>query len=368
MKRIIPLLLAALLLTACGATNQPAAPAPELEYMPLSHAAEFTVGRYDNGCSLITVGEDKYLVIPEGGEAPASAPADAVVLQQPIENVYLQATSAMDLICALDKLPSVRLSGTEQKGWYVPQAAEAMARGELLYAGKYSAPDYETILENDCGLAIESTMILHKPEVREQLNKLGVPVFVERSSYETDPLGRMEWIKLYGVLFGCEELAEQIYNEKLASISSVLDSAPTDKTVAFFSINSNGSVTVHKPGGYVSRMVEYAGGSYIPAAEDEEDNALSTMNMQMEAFFAEAKDADVIIYNSTIDGGISDISQLLDKSAVMADFRAVQTGNVWCTDRSLFQQSMSLSDMIADINSVLTEENPQNLTYLNKLS
>ena len=45
-------------------------------------------------------------------------------------------------------------------------------------------------------------MIYHSPEVKEQLEKLGVPVLVERSSYEQDPLGRMEWVKVYGALVG----------------------------------------------------------------------------------------------------------------------------------------------------------------------
>lgn len=60
-------------------------------------------------------------------------------------------------------------------------------RGKIAYAGKYSAPDYEKILSSDCGLAVESTMIYHTPEVKEQLERLGIPVLVERSSYEGHP-------------------------------------------------------------------------------------------------------------------------------------------------------------------------------------
>ena len=80
-----------------------------------------------------------------------------------------------------------------------------METRNLLYAGKYSAPDYELILSEGCDLAIESTMIYHNPEVKEQLQNFGVPVFVERSSYESHPLGRMEWIKVYGLLLGCPD-------------------------------------------------------------------------------------------------------------------------------------------------------------------
>lgn len=368
-KLVIPILLVSLILTACGAAQsatQAEGDAPER--VALSYAKEFTIDKYQGGSTLLTIGENRYLVVPENGECPEEVPEGTLVLQRPIENVYLQATSAMDLICAIDALGHVRLSGTQESGWYVPAAAEAMARGDILYAGKYSAPDYETILENGCRLAIESTMILHKPEVIEQLSKLGVPTLIERSSYENDPLGRMEWIKVYGVLFGKEELAERVFEEKTAAVRELLSSAPTGKTAAFFYINGTGSVTVHKPGGYVSRMVELAGGSYLPEGEAKNDSALSTENMQLEAFYAAARDADVLIYNSAIDGGITSLEELCAKCEVLHDFKAVREGNVWCTDRSLFQQSMSLGELIADMHAVFTEDETAKLRFLYKLN
>lgn len=47
--------------------------------------------------------------------------------------------------------------------------------GSNSFAGKYSAPDYELILSKNCDLAIESTMIYHKPEVKEKLEQFGIP-------------------------------------------------------------------------------------------------------------------------------------------------------------------------------------------------
>lgn len=49
-----------------------------------------------------------------------------------------------------------------------------MEEGKIAYAGKYSAPDYETIVSSSCELAVESTMIYHTPEVKEQLERLGI--------------------------------------------------------------------------------------------------------------------------------------------------------------------------------------------------
>ena len=156
-------------------------------------------------------------------------------------------------------------------------------------------------------------MIYHTPEIKEQLENLGIPVIVEYSSYEPHPLGRMEWIKLYGLLTGHEQEAEELFSEKADKVENLkIDDINPDekKSVAFFYITSNGYASVRKPNDYVSKMIELAGGEYIFTADDlnVDENALSTMNMQIESFYEKAKDADIIIYNSTIDGEFENVS------------------------------------------------------------
>ena len=336
----------------------------------LKYAKQFTIEDYGNGLQLITIAQDRqYLLVPEGAQAPAGVPEEVTVLQQPIQNIYLTATAAMDLFRALDGLDAIRLSGTKESGWYLPEARQAMETGDILYAGKYSAPDYELILAQQCGLAVESTMIYHNPEVKEQLESLGIPVLVDYSSYESDPLGRMEWIKLYGVLLGKEEEAARIFDEEVAAVQPVLNQTNTGKTVAFFYITNTGTVNVRKSGDYIAQLIRMAGGVYVPDNQNgDEENALSTMNIDMESFYAAAHDADVLIYNSTIDGELASLDELLKKSELLADFKAVQNGNVWCTGKNMFQSSMSQGRMIQEINAVLTQQAPDGLTYLYRLS
>ena len=331
--------------------------------MELSFAEQFTVDTFEGGLSLITIGgEDRYLVVPEGQQAPQTG-ADITVL----DSIYLVATSAMDFFVSLDALDTISLSGTRADGWYLDAAREAMTDGDIEYAGKYSAPDYEAICDADCDLALESTMIYHTPKVKEQLERLGIPVLVERSSYESNPLGRMEWIKLYGVLTGKEEQAEALYDEQLDALAPILDRPSTGKTAAFFYITANGAANVRKSTDYVAKMLELAGGKYI-FDDLTDDDARSTMNMQMESFYAGAKDADVLIYNSTIDGELQTLDELLAKSPLLADFKAVKNGNVWCTEQSLFQSAMGLGGMIQDFHAVFTGENTDDLHYLHQLT
>ena len=367
----------AVLLAACSPASEPVSGEPSAvswdsltveSGLDLQYADQFTVEYYTGGYALIHIvdGND-YLVVPENKPVPDGLADTTVVLTQPLDHIYLVATSAMDLFCALDSIGSIRLSGTDERGWYIDEAKAAMQNGAMLYAGKYSAPDYELIYAEQCDLAVESTMIYQSPEVKEQLERLGVPVLVERSSYESSPLGRMEWLKLYGVLLNREEAAEAIYQQALDSLRPVMEQENTGKTVAFFYINSNGSANVRKSNDYVAKMIEMAGGTYI-FSDLGNDNALSTMNMQMEMFYTGAKDADIIIYNSTIDRELHSIDELLVKSPLLADFKAVRNGDVWCTGQNLFQSTMGLGDMILDIHAVLTEEAPEPLTYLHRLT
>ena len=276
-----------------------------IDALDLKYADQFSVTYYgEEKYALVTIGEDeKFLVVPEEEQVPEDIPADITPLSRPLNNMYLAATSAMDFFCHLDAVDQITLSGTDSFGWYQEEPKKALEEGKMEYAGKYSAPDYERIVDKSCSLAIESTMIYHCPQVKEQLEKLGVPVLVERSSYEADPLGRMEWVKLYGVLTGKEGLAEKLFETEMKNLEGISDQKDTGKTVAFFYITSKGSANVRKPGDYVAKMIQMAGGNYVPQnAQAEEENALSTMNMEMEAFYDQAKDADYIIYNNTVYG------------------------------------------------------------------
>ena len=361
-------------LALVGCTAAPTAPADTDELVfdhayPLDYATQFTADCYADGSTLLTIpdAQAKFLVRPESAATPRTVPDGVTVLQQPVQNIYLVSTSVMDLFIHLDALDSIAMSGTRAEGWYLDEAKEAMQNGSIAYAGKYSAPDYEQILAANCGLAIENTMILHTPEVKEQLERFGIPVLVERSSYESSPLARMEWIKFYGILLGKREQAEQVFARQVERIAPLLDQPATGKTCAFFSITGNNLANVRKGGDYVSQMIGMAGGSYVFADLTDSGSSLSTMNLPLEDFYAGARDADVLIYNSTIEGVVHTTEELVAKCTLLADFKAVQNGQVWCTTQSFFQQSMALADFIEELRRVFTEDDPQGLTLLTKV-
>lgn len=364
-------LLIALLILMLG--TMPALAATEIpgltweRSMEKIYATEFNVDYYEGGYALIEVIDSaSYLVVPEGMPVPEGLDRSIRVLQQPLDRIYLQATSGMALIDRLDALDSIRLVGTRQNGWYVDNAVQAMEDGKILFSGSYSEPDYELMINEGCDLAIESTMILHTPKVQEMIELLGIPVFIEHASYENHPLGRTEWIKVYGVLLDKEEEAEAFFNSQASVIDEFAGIENTGKTVAFFYIASDGSVNVRASSDYVPAMIEIAGGNYIFEDISEPGSKRSAVGLTMEEFYNAAVNADYLVYNATIDDPIYTIDELVAKDPLFADFKAVQNGNVWCTGKYLFQATDIMGSLIVDFNHMLTGQD--DMTFLYKLA
>ena len=332
----------------------------------LEYAKMFKISLYGDNKLISICGGGNYLLMSSGEEPPAALPDNITVLKNTPHNVYLASTSAMDLVRAAGALDNIRMCSTNANGWYVDEAKEAIDRGSILYVGKYRAPDYETILSRGCDLAIENTMIYHEPAVKEKIEELGIPVMVEMSSYEPHPLGRLEWIRLYGVLFDKQSEADAYYDAQRRMTGAVMDKPSTGKSVAFFHVTAAGMINVRRPGDYISRMIDLSGGEYVIKAGNDNASLMSSMNMQMEDFYIQAKDADVLIYNSTIGGEISAVAELINKNELFAGFKAVQNGQVYCTTRNFFQQTTGMAQFMNDLSAVLTGSGEKTV-YLNRL-
>lgn len=337
--------------------------------MPLEYAQKFKIYNYSDDYRLLDINDGtQYLVVPEGKEAPENLDSDITVLQMPLDRVYLTATSVMSLYDSLDAIDQIRLSGTQAGGWYIDHAVSAMEAGDILFGGKYNEPDYELLISEDCDLTIESTMIFHSPKVKEMIEDLGIPVLVEYATYEPHPLGRVEWIKLYGVLTGKEQEAEERFEEQKEIVDEMGNYPNTGKTVAYFYVSSDGKVVVRDSSDYIARMIEIAGGQYIYTDLINEESSLSSVSMTLEEFYNNAIDADYLVYNATIDSPISSIDDLLAKSELFADFKAVKEGNVWCNDKKMYQSVDRIGDAIRDFHLILTNGDESRMTFMNKVN
>lgn len=327
---------------------------------------------------------------------------ELTVLQQPLTTTYVAASAVMAPLCDLGAVRQIRFSGLREEGWYVDEARAAMKEGTMLFAGKYSEPDYETLLREGCDLALESTMIYRAPEVTEKLNALGIPVYIDYSSYEPHVLGRLEWVRVYGALFGHEEKAQQWYQterdriraiqeeaekssvgvvhirksteksetktsedskNKASSTNTSSESAGTDTTadqrptVVYFYVNASGQIQVRQPNDYIPELLELAGARYLaPDMSSLSGSRKSNVTVSLEDFYSSCKDADYLIYSATLDRPLSSIQELLGKNALFADFKAVQEGHVYTTDKDFYQLSDRMADFAEDVSRMMHDQ------------
>lgn len=337
---------------------------------------------------------------------------ELTVLQQPLTTTYVAASAVMAPLCDLGAVSQIRFSGLREEGWYVDEARTAMKAGSMLFAGRYSEPDYETLLREGCDLALESTMIYRSPEVIEKLNALGIPVYIDYSSYEPHVLGRLEWIRVYGALFGHEEEAQQWYQTERDRIRAIQKDAETSSgeasqsgksaeksetktsrnskneasstetssgragtdttadqrpTVVYFYVNSSGQIQVRQPHDYIPELLELAGARYLaPDMSSLSGSRKSNVTVSLEDFYSSCKDADYLIYSATLDRPLSSIRELLGKNALFVDFKAVKEGHVYTTDKDFYQLSDRMADFAEDVSRMLQDQD--DMHFLKKVA
>ncbi len=372
-KQILILLLVMVLAGGCKSRQEEndsnrIADAPRIEGLTCEsllepeYAENFRIYYYNDDFKMIEVENSlTYLVVPEGAKVPDGLPEGTTVLQSPFDQIYVAGTATMAMFHALDGLGAVRFSGLQADDWYVDAAREAMEAGEIKFAGKYSEPDYEMLVDEGCDLAVESQMIHHTPKILELLQMMDIPVLIDCSSNESHPLGRVEWIKVYGALLCKEEEAEDFFEEQTKVLDELEGIENTGKSVVYFYINTSGQAVVRTGTDYIAKMIEIAGGRYpFDSLTDKGGTAAVTM----EEFYAAAADADYLIYNASIDNRLKSIEELTAKDKILGDIKAVKEGNVFCTDKDFYQASDIASRMIADIHIMLTDGDEDDMTFL----
>jgi len=372
MKRIIASLMALLLaLSALPALAEPAANLPEAltvtGSLELEYAKQFSVDFCEGGYALITNSDGaRFLTIPEGAEIPAGLDEDIIPLQLPLSNLLISSTPTVSLINAIGALDAVTMTTQDYDGWYIDEVKAAMDAGKLSYIGSYKEPDFEVLTANPPPFSVFSTMLDSVPDVADKLKELGIPYLRDTSTYEDHPLGRMEWVKLYGVLLGKEAEAQAHFEAQKALVDSI-GAESTGKTVAMFYITSKGDLYTRKAGDYMVKMLELAGGEY--ALPELMPDKTGTQKIEAEEFYAGAGDADYIVYIWSMGGKPATMEDFLKRSEILRDFKAVKEGNVWFTTADYFQVNDTLGSMILDFNKMLTntDDTVTAFTYLFKL-
>lgn len=204
-----------------------------------AEGGEAVVGEAEQAAELYKGNVIKYLLVPENTVIPVGLSEDMIVVQMPTDKAYVSDNEILKQMEEMDLLDRVAAVGMKKKNCDVSDIADKMSKkkdekqAEIIYGGKEKDPKYRDLVKQEVNLALVSSDLLPAEDkttkkgktiteedqleqwekITEKYALLGIPMIVDRSADEKDDLAKAEWIKVYGVIFGCEEQAEDLYNK-----------------------------------------------------------------------------------------------------------------------------------------------------------
>ncbi len=321
----------------------------------LKYAGEFTLTRYKGGYSVFTIpntmGDRQYLIVPEDKKVPEKLPENTVVLQQPIDKICFASGGMASLAEAIGAVNCIKTVAIDVDGWIIESIIAGLENGKIKYSGKFREPDFEMLLNEEVQLEIDTAMLLNYQEIIKKYDELGIPYFMESSSMESHPLGRMEWVKLLGAILGLDQEAKAYFDIAEAKVNAVAATEKCNKTAALFYIGGD-TVYVRSAGDYISAMLNLAGGDLITA--DIGVGQGGNIKLNFEEFYAHCKDADYLFW-IVLSCPYTTLDELVESNALFADFEAVQNGNVYTSRRGFAQSTAYFADVIAEMHRILND-------------
>lgn len=246
---------------------------------------------------------------------------EGTLVRVPLQRSVVFNTAHASLLQMLDRTDAIA-GVADLEYMLLPEIHRRVEARKIGDCGNAMAPDVERII------ALEADGILLSPFENSggygRLEKLGVPIIECAEYMETSALGRAEWMRFYGLLFGCEERADSLFNvverEYLSRSSGV-----QDEGLSMLTERLTGN-TWYVAGGRssVGRLIADAGGRYIWA----DDGHSGSLPLSFEAVLDRAGDADVWVFNYTGSMPLTR-EKLAAEHHGYAAFKAFREGNVY---------------------------------------
>ena len=369
----------ALLMAACQGGKTAAADAEAGDTLEMKYAKLLTIVKHGDGEDASDAAEDidyqyaealvanpwkagtmlhRYILIPKGEEGDKTvtmlakrrstgARCTTDTVRTPVERsavfiaphcqlMYeLGCPQAIRGVCDLDyiNIPDVKKRAA--------LSGNTSAQNPIVNCGSSMAPDIERII------ALKPETILLSPFENSggygKLDKLHIPIIEAADYMESSPLGRAEWMKFYGMLFGneegksngiagsCESKADSLFAKiEKEYLSLKAQAAGYPKGLSILTERKTGNVW-YVPGGQstIGILLKDANARYI----FEDDQHSGSLAMSSEQILAKGKQVDVWAFKYFGGAPLSQ-AQLLQEYDGYKALAAFNRGNIYQVDTS----------------------------------
>ena len=370
----IHLMLSVLLFSACGGKSKTASVIEAEETIPLRYAEnlslsateDYTIARLRNPWDTTRI-LHTYVLVDKEKSLPADLP-EGTLVRTPLSKAVVYSSVHCGLLNQIGALKSIG-GVCDLKYIKLQEVQDGCRTGSIADVGNGMNPDIEKIID------LHPDAIMLSPFENSggygRVEKLNIPIIECADYMETSALGRAEWMRFYGLLFGEAQKADSLFAEveknynELKALVAPLSSAPS-----VISELKNGSAW-YVPGGKSTsaRIYADAGANYV-FADDEHSGSVP---LTFETVFDKGQNADfwLIKYNQAIDKTYKELEQ---DYAPYTGFRAFKerniygcnTGKVDFYEDSPFHPDRLLKDLIKIFHPTLLEG--YELKYFTKLA
>lgn len=314
--------------TACQSNTQPTASDASLVGSTLEYASTFALHPTDSG-TLVTLyqpwrGQEQplyYFLAPKGQDA-VILPDSLRAIPVPVERLVCYSTTHMPYLDMLGS-PEVLVAAPGIKNITTPSLRQRVEAGQVRDLGQDNAINVEVLLEVAPDLVMMYALNAPGDEYA-QLQRTATPVIFNADYLEKHPLGRVEYIKLFGALLGREAAADSVFAEIKDSFLALSEKAPAvnDQSPTVFAGLVYGDIWYAPAGNsWAADFMARAGGRY-PFADQKGSGSLQ---LSFETVYAQCLQADVWLNV----GSFTELSELKKAEARYADFAAFQQGQVY---------------------------------------
>ena len=322
------------LLTACrgGQTSSVQAVGDTLAF---KYATQLTVVRYD-GYTVATLKNPwkegmtlhQYLLVPTSAAADSSlftlhsSLPNATVIRTPLSRSMIFSTVHCAMLMDFGKQDCIA-GVADLKYIKIPWIQQQVQQGKITDVGDGLSPVVEKIIDQRPDALFLSPF--ENSGGYGKLEDIDIPI-VECAEYmESTPLGRAEWLRFYGLLFGCEQKADSLFDAIDKNYNQLKTLVTQKNRPSVLLDNVTGSVW-YVPGGKstIGQMIQDAGGSY-PWAADEHSGSVS---LPFENVLEKAGETDVWLFRYSSDHDIT-YDELRSEHHGYNQFKAFREKNVY---------------------------------------
>lgn len=318
------------ILTGCKKNESNQIVTSKIPKNTIEYASGLSIVKYE-GYSVVTVSNPwpeanknfKYILKEKNAEVPDSL-QNYTTIKVPLESVVVTSTTNIPFLEMLDV--ENKLTGFPHTDYISSEKTRALIdKGAVKNVGQNEKLNMEQLIELSPDLIVTFGVDNNNPML-DNLKKSGLNVLIQADWMEQSPLGKAEWIKLYGALFGKEDKAKELFDKIVTSYDQakkLVAGKPAASTVLYGSMYED-VWYVAKGNSWVAKFMKDAQSNYLWSDLE----GTGSQGFSFEKVLDKAKTANFWI----VSGSFKTLDELQKANPHYSEFDAFKNKSVYCLE------------------------------------